>query len=542
MRVFISHSSKNAGDAQKICTLIENNGYKCFLAPRDIRSGHEYAEEIINGIDTSEAMLLLLSQASNDSPHVLREIERAVSRNIPIIVYKLEEVKLSRSMEYFLMTHQWISSDANVAYNEIIRCIKDLDTDTKSSPASEEVPLNEPAKPTEKKTILPLILKIALPVAAGLIIGMICWLIISENQNNTSTSVPDSNSSDSIVSDDGDNNTDLSSVTDAFSASGNTSSITEATTSTYTEQESSSEPVSEPVIELPDVESSAPETSTTPATTTTTATSTTTTTSTAEVSIPEILAELGDTVILGTYNGKPIEWRIIKISDDGTQAMVISDKIITMKAFDAAEGGKFNFLDGEYYWNIPTKDLSSEQQMLLRGNNSWELSNLRTWLNSDKTNVTYKDQEPSVKAMSEMKNGYNTEEGFLTNFTDKELSAILTTSVKTNDTITEDKVFLLSTDELDLLVEADVRKFAYPTDEAKLQDQSGWYQLYVNDFGTLDHFWWLRDANTDNSCEVNVAANSIWTSEIISDSAGLEGYGVRPVMTIDLTSPTIEIN
>ncbi len=105
MYVFISHSSQNSGTAEDICALIESNGHKCFLAPRDIRSGHEYAEEIINGIDRSGVMVLVLSKDSNESPHVLREIERAVSKRVPIIVYKLEDVQLSKSMEYFLMSH-----------------------------------------------------------------------------------------------------------------------------------------------------------------------------------------------------------------------------------------------------------------------------------------------------------------------------------------------------------------------------------------------------------------------------------------------------
>ena len=103
MKVFISHSSRDAEKAKEICSIIEQNGHSCFFAPRDIRSGHEYAEELINGIDACGTMLLLLSENSNASPHVLREVERAASRKIPIMVYKLEEVQISRSMEYFLI-------------------------------------------------------------------------------------------------------------------------------------------------------------------------------------------------------------------------------------------------------------------------------------------------------------------------------------------------------------------------------------------------------------------------------------------------------
>ena len=102
MQIFISHSSRNAAEASAICRLLEESGTRCFIAPRDIRTGKEYAEEIVNGLDGSAAVILLMSEAANHSPHVLREVERAVSKSIPILVYKLEEVALSKSMEYFL--------------------------------------------------------------------------------------------------------------------------------------------------------------------------------------------------------------------------------------------------------------------------------------------------------------------------------------------------------------------------------------------------------------------------------------------------------
>ena len=106
--------------AEQICVLLEERGRRCFLAPRDIRAGREYAEEIINGIDNSEAMLLLMSEAANASPHVLREVERAVSKNIPILVYKLEDTELSKSMEYFLMTHQWVNAKCRNDYEDVL--------------------------------------------------------------------------------------------------------------------------------------------------------------------------------------------------------------------------------------------------------------------------------------------------------------------------------------------------------------------------------------------------------------------------------------
>lgn len=172
---------------------------------------------------------------------------------------------------------------------------------------------------------------------------------------------------------------------------------------------------------------------------------------TAEAAPAVIEAELGDTVVLGEYLNEPVKWRIIGLEDGGRTALVIADNVLTMKCFDAAEGGKYNSYDGVDYWRTAPENMDKETERLVRGDNTWETSNLRAWLNSDRDNVIYSGQEPNSKAMSEKKNGYNTEGGFLKSFSKEEIKAILTSTVTTNGITTEDKVFLLSVDELSLL-------------------------------------------------------------------------------------------
>ena len=69
--------------------------------------GKEYGGEIIKGIEESKVFFLCLTKSSNESQHVLREVERAVNRKMPIVVYQQEETTLTKSMEYFLASTQW---------------------------------------------------------------------------------------------------------------------------------------------------------------------------------------------------------------------------------------------------------------------------------------------------------------------------------------------------------------------------------------------------------------------------------------------------
>lgn len=548
MRVFVSHSSKDAKVASGVCSLIEASGHKCFLAPRDIRSGYEYAEEIVNGIDSSDVILLLLSAEANDSPHVLREIERAVSKKKSIIVYKLEEVSLSKSMEYFLMTHQWLNAKSDNDYSEIVRCINEFaEINAENPPKLAGEPLAEQKSDHRvKKRTLIIVLAAVLLAAAGTVASIV---MINKKQN--SGNIPEfSDTSESNSSQYGEAVT--SPVTESNEIRSEQFQTNEAEVSSAPSETQDSNAITPVYLPEGTDEQTEPNSSTTsnpsstePVNTTasnpaqTQSVPSTTSVQDSETAVSAAQVELGDTIVLGTYNDEPIEWRVINISSDKTKAVVIANSILTMKAYDAAESGKFNTYDGKDYWNVAPDGLDAEIQRKIRGDNRWELSNIRTWLNSDKENVTYKDQEPTSRSMAEQRNGYNTEAGFLNGFTKEELSMIVTTNVKTGETFTEDKVFLLSTDELQWLYDADVSIYAKPTQAAIEQDTSYWYSVNVSAYDIKDHYWWLRDANGSNSCEAYYINISYSDERIASGSVGLEGYGIRPAMTLDLTSAGI---
>ena len=113
MNIFISHASQDAQFANEVCTFLESNGMSCWIAPRNILPGREYGAEIIAGIEQAEIFVLIFSPEANQSKHVLREVERAVSKGSKIICYKIKDIKISKSMEYFLATNQWLDATKN---------------------------------------------------------------------------------------------------------------------------------------------------------------------------------------------------------------------------------------------------------------------------------------------------------------------------------------------------------------------------------------------------------------------------------------------
>ncbi|MEN6348802.1 MAG: right-handed parallel beta-helix repeat-containing protein [Syntrophomonas sp.] len=109
-QVFISYASLDKNIADAVCATLESNHISCWMAPRNILPGVDFAGSIIDAIENSRVLVLILSSNSSISPHVLREINKAASSRISILSFITEEVVLSKSMEYYLSTDHWLDA------------------------------------------------------------------------------------------------------------------------------------------------------------------------------------------------------------------------------------------------------------------------------------------------------------------------------------------------------------------------------------------------------------------------------------------------
>lgn len=465
MYIFISHSSADAACAQRMCEKLEENGLTCFIAPRDIKAGSLYAEEIVDGIDRSDAMILLLSQKADGSPHVLREIERACSKKIPIYVYKLEDFSLSKAMEYFVMTHQWVDQSSDRQFEKLLTTILESQNKAAETVDAKE---NKEQTPVERNDKNPKKILVPVVCAAGVVacIGAGIFLLRDKNAKKSGAEPT------GIVND----------VTG------------QQENNTQTQSGNGKEEVTQ-----------------------------------------KKSVKVGDTVTLGSYNGMSVEWRVIRVNEDGT-AILLSKDILSMKCYDAAEGGSYNTYDKMDYWTTKVEDFAL--QKLLRGSNEWKTSNIRTWLNSDAELVSYADMAPGNSAMSEKKNGYDEEAGFLCGFSETEKLALVKTKNLTKngdgtEQESEDLVWLLSENELAWLSEAGMSYLAAPTEAAIEKDKTKSYENFSSAIGYVNYFWLLRDAAENSGCEVLTVNNNLTESKILKRNAGAEMFGIRPAICID---------
>ena len=108
--VFICHSSVDRVIANAVCATLEQHKIRCWIAPRDVIPGREYAESIIEAIHSSKLTILVFSANSNTSQHVHKEIERSVNAGIPILPFRVEDVTPSPALEYFISDAHWLDA------------------------------------------------------------------------------------------------------------------------------------------------------------------------------------------------------------------------------------------------------------------------------------------------------------------------------------------------------------------------------------------------------------------------------------------------
>ena len=109
-QVFISYSKPDQMIAKDLCLYLEAQNIPCWIAPRDVLPGSNFPGSIIEAIDESRVVVLIFSKSSDNSPHVIRELTRAVTRNLLILPFRIEDILPTKNMDYLINTPQWFDA------------------------------------------------------------------------------------------------------------------------------------------------------------------------------------------------------------------------------------------------------------------------------------------------------------------------------------------------------------------------------------------------------------------------------------------------
>lgn len=193
--------------------------------------------------------------------------------------------------------------------------------------------------------------------------------------------------------------------------------------------------------------------------------------------------KIGETIEFGNYpqdkdgTEKPIEWIVMK--KEGNQVLLLSKYVLDAKSYN--EG-----------W----------------GDVTWEISDIRQWLNNEFYTTAFNKAEKAKIQTSLIKNEDNSEYG----------------TSGGNDT--EDKVFLLSEKEAETLFSNDEEKIAKATEYAEKS------VVYGNEEKAV--LWWLRSPGKDSNSAAEVGSFG-WVDRY-GDCVSNDDDGVRPALYLNLQS------
>ena len=147
--VFISYSSRDKTVTDAICAHLEQRKIRCWYADRDIPPGDDWAGSIMKAIDTAKIFVLVFTDYSNASNQVLREVNAAVSRGIPIIPFKLTPNEPTGGMRYYLGTVHWLDA-MNEELEVSIGHLCDMCQSLMETGLEYSIPKQKPDKPVSK--------------------------------------------------------------------------------------------------------------------------------------------------------------------------------------------------------------------------------------------------------------------------------------------------------------------------------------------------------------------------------------------------------
>ena len=192
--VFISYSTKNKNVADAVVADFEQNGIKCWYAPRDILPGEEWVKAVTNALESSKTLVLIYTGESNNSEQVKNEIAVAFNCGITIVPFRLTEEQMSSELEYYLTRVHWLDALSKplkkniVALREYIEVI--INTPNGAAPGAnreevERVRERNSEKEKAKKKTTVLFIGIACAVSILLIASaLVCVLMLRRKNTN----------------------------------------------------------------------------------------------------------------------------------------------------------------------------------------------------------------------------------------------------------------------------------------------------------------------------------------------------------------------
>lgn len=180
--IFISYSSKEEAEARRVKKVLEDNGFSCWMAPDSIPVGSNYKLEIPDAISQCKAVVFIMSEKSQKSVWVQKEITDAINAKKLVIPYKIQDCPLEKDFSFMLNDVQQVP-----AYKNEEAALKKVIEDLRNAL---HVNQNEEIRITVKKRMNKMHLFIPVLAAAAVMIAFFGIRLMNSSNTANQITVP----------------------------------------------------------------------------------------------------------------------------------------------------------------------------------------------------------------------------------------------------------------------------------------------------------------------------------------------------------------
>jgi hypothetical protein len=108
--VFVSYPNVDKPTADAVVNALESEGIRCWVAPRDVLHGQDWAGAIVEAIASAKMLVLVFSDGTNQSDHILREVRAAGDAGLPILPLRTTDVEPTAALKYYIGGMHWLDA------------------------------------------------------------------------------------------------------------------------------------------------------------------------------------------------------------------------------------------------------------------------------------------------------------------------------------------------------------------------------------------------------------------------------------------------
>ncbi|MBQ2654195.1 MAG: toll/interleukin-1 receptor domain-containing protein [Methanobrevibacter sp.] len=189
--VFICCAKENEDVGEEIYRVFEKNNITSWIKSKHM-SSTDGVDKITAAIEDSKCFLLVLSNHAKNTNFVITEVDIAFSREIPIIVYNIDDSRIDGNLEFILENQTVINSFPN-SKKQLEKLVKKT-SETIGRPAdkvyldSGSVSAFERINPKKTQNKIKKYITIAIPIVIVLIL-IYLFVILPMGQNTTADGV-----------------------------------------------------------------------------------------------------------------------------------------------------------------------------------------------------------------------------------------------------------------------------------------------------------------------------------------------------------------